>query len=75
MEGGGCRERLSGVPAVCVDPDTGKRGPRVSLLGQNQSSTTFLQQEFGRVTKTSEPQPSFPVCETGTVTVPARAQC
>lgn len=36
--------------------DTGKRGPGASLLGQNQSSTTFLQREFAQVTKTSEPQ-------------------
>ena len=36
--------------------DTGKRGPAASLLGQNQTSTTFLQREFGRVTKPSEPQ-------------------
>ena len=36
--------------------DTGKRGPTASLLGQNQSSTTFLRREFGRVTETSEPQ-------------------
>lgn len=36
--------------------DTGKHGPGASLLGQHQSSTTFLQWEFGRVTKTSEPQ-------------------
>ena len=26
------------------------------MLGQNQSSTTFLQLEFGQVTKSSEPQ-------------------
>lgn len=36
--------------------DTGKPGPGASMLGQNQSSTTFLQREFDQVTKSSEPQ-------------------
>lgn len=52
----GVQEGVVWSPRLSRGSDTGKRGPRVSLLGQNQSSTTFLQQEFGRVTKTSEPQ-------------------